>query len=57
MSTRGRSLRTAKTGSGTIGGPLKLPEFALADGAPAVEPCPIELEALAAIARFVAQPF
>jgi hypothetical protein len=56
MSTRIRGFRPAKTGSGTVGSPLKLPELALADRAPAVQPCPIELEALATIARFVAQP-
>jgi hypothetical protein len=34
---------------------LELPEFVLAGGASAVEPCPIELEALATVARFVTQ--
>ena len=53
---RGRGLSPAQTGSGTVRSPLELSEFALADGAPAVEPCSIEVEALATIARFVAQP-
>jgi hypothetical protein len=53
---RGCLLRPAKTGNGTVGEPLKLPELALAGRAPAIEPRSIELEALATIARFVTQP-
>jgi hypothetical protein len=56
MSGRGWGLGPAKTGGGAVGGPLQLPEFALAGGAPAVVPCPLEVEALATVARLVAQP-
>src|SRR5215216_2323845 len=37
MGGRGCCLRPAKTGGGTVGGPLELPEFALAGRASAVE--------------------
>jgi hypothetical protein len=56
MSRRGCCLRSAQTGGCAVGGPLELPEFALAGRAPAMESRPIELEALATIARFVTEP-
>ena len=37
----------AKPRRGAVGGPFQLPEFALANRAPSVQPCPIELEPLA----------
>ena len=42
--------------AGTVGGALELPQFALAARAPAIETCAVEVEALAAVARFVTQP-
>src|SRR5215211_7014920 len=54
-SRRGCCLRPAKTGGGAVGGPLQLPELALAGRSPTVEPGPIEGEALAAVARLLAQ--
>jgi hypothetical protein len=49
-------LGLAKTCSGAVGGPLQLPEFALTDRSPCVQPCPIKLEPLAAIPRLLVQP-
>jgi hypothetical protein len=45
-----------KPGSGTVGCPLELPELGLAARASAVHPCPVEVEALTTVARFVSQP-
>lgn len=55
MSRRGCCLGAAKTGSGAVGGALQFREFALVGRAPAVEPCPVEVEPLAPVARFVTQ--
>jgi hypothetical protein len=49
-------LRPAKAGGGAVGGALQLSKLALAGRAPAVEACPIEVEALPAVARFLTQP-
>ena len=56
MSRDGCWLRPAKARSRAVGGPLEFTQFALAGRSPAVEPCPIELEALATVARVVTQP-
>jgi hypothetical protein len=49
-------VRPLESGSRAVGGALEFPEFSLADRTAAVEPCAIQLEALAAVARFVTQP-
>lgn len=45
-----------ESGSRAVGGALELPELALADRTAGVEPCAIQLEALAAVASFVTKP-
>jgi hypothetical protein len=46
---RGRFSGLAETGRGAVGGALELLEPGQAHGAPTVEPCPIEVEALAVV--------
>jgi hypothetical protein len=54
-SGRGLSHRLAETGGGVIGDALELLEPGHAQRAPAVEPRPVEVEALAVVARLGTQ--